>query len=152
MKKKAIDLINLLFSKDKLSEYELVDTEFLKEGGSWILRVIIDKPEGIQIKDCEFISKEISQILDEKDPIDISYNLEVSSPGIERPLNKIVDFTNNTGKEVCIYTYLPINGNKKIIGNIKGVIDDNVIIESGNHEVNIPFKKISKAHLVYRFK
>ena len=83
--------------------FELVDVEYVKEGGSWYLRAYIDKPGGIAINDCELISRALSDKLDEEDFIEDSYILEVSSPGLGRPLKKEKDFQRNLGEEVeCV--------------------------------------------------
>ena len=81
-------------------EFELVDVEYVKEGSMWYLRAYIDKPGGITVNDCEAVSRRLSDILDEKDFIEDSYVLEVSSPGLGRPLKKEKDYKRNLGKEV----------------------------------------------------
>ena len=86
-------------------EFELVDVEYVKEGSMWYLRAYIDKPGGITVNDCEAVSRRLSDILDEKDFIEDSYVLEVSSPGLGRPLKKEKDYKRNLGKEVEIRTY-----------------------------------------------
>ena len=86
-------------------EFELVDGEYVKEAGTWYLRAYIDKPGGIAINDCEVVSRELSDLLDQKDFIDDSYILEVSSPGLGRPLKKERDFARSIGAEVEIRTY-----------------------------------------------
>ncbi len=85
--------------------FELVDVEYVKEGSTWYLRAYIDKPDGISIDDCEAVSRRLSDILDEKDYIDEAYILEVSSPGLGRPLKKEKDYKRSLGKEVEIRTY-----------------------------------------------
>ena len=85
--------------------FELVDVEYVKEGGSWYLRAYIDKPGGIAINDCELISRALSDKLDEEDFIEDSYILEVSSPGLGRPLKKEKDFQRNLGEEVEVRTF-----------------------------------------------
>ena len=131
--------------------YELVDVEYVKEGYSWILRVFIDKPQGITLEDCESVSKRLSSYLDEQDPIDRSYSLEVSSPGVERPLKKRQDYERFTGSEVFIRTFAPIDGRKKFAGELKGVAGDDVIVATEAGVLMIPLDKITKAHLVFRF-
>src|SRR5665647_974104 len=88
------------------SGLELVDVEFVKEGGSWYLRIYIDKPGGIGLEDCGRLSQKIDRLLDEKDPIPQSYYLEVSSPGIERPLKKISDYNRFAGELALITTFV----------------------------------------------
>ena len=89
--------------------FELVDVEYVKEGGTWYLRTYIDKEGGISIDDCEKVSRRLSDILDEKDYIDDTYIMEVSSPGLGRPLKKEKDFKRSLGKEVDIRTYRMID-------------------------------------------
>ena len=89
---------------------ELVDVEFVKEGGRWMLRVYIDKPGGIGLDDCERVSQSLDTMLDEKDPIPQTFYLEVSSPGIERPLKKLRDFQRFCGHRVNVSTYAPLEG------------------------------------------
>lgn len=87
------------------NHFELVDVEYVKEGGTWYLRAYIDKPGGITVDDCEIVNRALSDLLDEKDFIDESYILEVSSPGLGRPLKKERDFERSLGQEVEIRTY-----------------------------------------------
>ena len=91
------------------SGFELWDVEYVKEGGTWYLRAYIDKPGGIMVDDCETVSRELSDILDEKDFIDGAYILEVSSPGLGRPLKKEKDFKRSLGSEVEVRTYRMID-------------------------------------------
>lgn len=114
-----------------LEEYgfELVDVEYVKEGGTWYLRAYIDKPEGISIDDCEAVSRRLSDILDEKDYIDGAYILEVSSPGLGRPLKKEKDFKRSLGEEVEIRTYRMIDKQKEFTGILKGYDENTVTIE-----------------------
>ena len=97
-------------------EFELVDVEYVKEAGTWYLRAYIDKPGGIAINDCEVVSRELSDLLDQKDFIDDSYILEVSSPGLGRPLKKERDFARSIGAEVEIRTYRMVEGRKEFTG------------------------------------
>ncbi len=96
--------------------FELVDVEYVKEGSSWYLRAYIDKPGGININDCETVSRRLSDILDEKDFIDDAYIMEVSSPGLGRPLKKEKDFKRSLGMEVDIRTYRMIDRQKEFTG------------------------------------
>lgn len=109
--------------------YELVDVEFLKEGANWYLRVYIDKPGGIVIDDCQAVSEQLSDKLDEADPIKQSYILEVSSPG-ERPLKKERDFERFKGEIIEVKLYQPLNGKKVYEGELLGLIEDKVNIKT----------------------
>jgi len=119
--------------------FELVDVEFVKEGANWYLRIYIDKPGGISIDDCQAVSEQMSDILDEKDPIEQSYYLEVSSPGLDRPLKTERDFTKYKGELVEVKVYQPIDGKKIFEGELVGLIDNKIVInDAGN---NIEFEK-----------
>lgn len=108
--------------------FELVDVEYVKEGGQWYLRAYIDKPGGITVDDCEAVSREFSDILDEKDYIEDSYIFEVSSPGLGRPLKKEKDFKRSLGEEVEIRTYRAIDRQKEFVGLLKAYDDSTVTI------------------------
>ena len=109
--------------------FELVDVEYVKEGGNWYLRAYIDKPGGINVDDCEMVSRELSDILDEKDFIDEAYILEVSSPGLGRPLKKEKDFKRSLGQEVEVRTYRMMDRKKEFTGILKDHDKDTVTIE-----------------------
>ena len=96
--------------------FELVDMEYIKEAGAYYLRAYIDKPGGITIDDCETVSRSFSDLLDEKDFIEDSYILEVSSPGLGRPLKKEKDFLRETGKEIEVRLFAPLDGKKEYTG------------------------------------
>ncbi|RZS92836.1 ribosome maturation factor RimP [Cuneatibacter caecimuris] len=117
--------------------FELVDVEYVKEGGSWYLRAYIDKPGGITVDDCEIVSRAFGDLLDEKDFIEDSYILEVSSPGLGRPLKKDKDFDRNMGSEVEIRLYKAQNGSKEFTGILKAYDKSAVTIDTGNEELTI---------------
>ena len=108
--------------------FELVDVEYVKEGGTWYLRAYIDKPGGINVDDCEVVSRRLSDILDEKDYIEEAYILEVSSPGLGRPLKKEKDFKRSLGEEVDVRTYRMIEKQKEFTGLLKDYYDATVTI------------------------
>ena len=109
--------------------FELVDVEYVKEGGNWYLRAYIDKPGGITVDDCEVISRELSDKLDEKDFVEEAYILEVSSPGLGRPLKKEKDFARSLGEEVEVRTYRAVNRQKEFTGILKAYDKDSITIE-----------------------
>ena len=109
--------------------FELVDVEYVKEGGTWYLRAYVDKPGGISINDCEAVSRRLSDILDEKDFIDDSYIMEISSPGLGRPLKKEKDFKRSLGEEVEVRTYRMIDKKKEFTGILKVYDADTVTIQ-----------------------
>lgn len=114
--------------------FELVDVEYVKEGGNWYLRAYIDKPGGINVDDCEMVSRELSDLLDEKDYIDEAYILEVSSPGLGRPLKKEKDYKRSLGQEVEIRTYRMVDKKKEFTGILTDYDKDTVTIEMENGE------------------
>ncbi len=114
--------------------FELVDVEYVKEGGNWYLRAYIDKPGGITVDDCELVSRALGDLLDEKDFIEESYILEVSSPGLGRPLRKDKDFARSIGEEVEVKTFRPINHQKEFTGILREYDKDNIIIEMEDQE------------------
>ncbi len=109
--------------------FELVDVEYVKEAGSWYLRAYIDKEGGIAVDDCEVISRTLSDWLDKEDFIDDSYILEVSSPGLGRPLKKEKDFARSIGKEVDVRLYRALNKQKDFTGFLAGYDEKTVTIE-----------------------
>ena len=109
--------------------YEMVDVEYVKEGSNWYLRAFIDKPGGITINDLESVSRKLSDLLDEEDFISDAYILEVSSPGLGRPLKKDRDFDRSIGEEIEVHLYRSLNGNKQYVGLLKSYDKDTITIE-----------------------
>lgn len=126
---------------------ELWDVRFLKEGASWYLRVFIDKPEGISIEDCTNVSHAIDPIIDEADPIDVSYYLEVCSPGIERELTRRRHYEESVGKTVRLKLYKACDGKKELTGTLENVGEDSITLNAGTDALTVEFKNISKANL-----
>lgn len=112
--------------------FELVDVEYVKEGGSWYLRAYIDKEGGITVDDCELISRPLSDWLDKEDFIDDSYILEVSSPGLGRPLKKDKDFARSIGEEVEIRLFKAVDKQKEFTGVLTAYDKATVTIEEEN--------------------
>ncbi len=132
--------------------YEIVDVEFVKEGPNWYLRVFVDKEGGVSIDDCELISKALEKILDEKDPIEQAYFLEISSPGIDRPLKKKEDFIRFNGETVDIKLYRPLEGAKEHTGKLKAYGEDgSVTIETDTKELTFEKKDIASVRLAVIF-
>lgn len=115
-------------------QFELVDVEYVKEGGTWYLRAYIDKEGGITVDDCELVSREANELLDEQDYIEDSYIFEVSSPGLGRPLKKEKDYIRSMGKELEIRTYRAFNKQKEFYGILKAYDDKTVTIENQDGE------------------
>lgn len=129
--------------------YELVGCEFLHQDRSSILRVFIDSPQGITLEDCERVSKQISAILDVEDPFQTHYSLEVSSPGLERPLFIKEHYNRHIGAQVKIKLRTPLEDRKLLTGTIQAVSDEAVSLMLVDDKVVVlPFSQISKANLV----
>ena len=126
---------------------ELVEVQYRREQSGWVLRLIIDKQEGISLEDCAAVSREISQLLDIEDFVDQAYNLEVSSPGLNRPLKSMADFQRFTGRKAKIKTIEPIAGEHVFIGRIKKTEGETIILEIGRKEVTMPFSQVARARL-----
>jgi len=133
------------------NDMELVDVEYIKEGGRWFLRLFIDKAEGINLDDCQLISNAVDPVLDAHDPINNAYTLEVSSPGIERPLKRLPDFERFNGQHISLSTFAPVKGQRRFNGLLKGVESEDVKLEVGGQDVLIPFEQVAKAKLVPEF-
>ncbi len=112
------------------NHFELVDVEYVKEGGSWYLRAYIDKEGGITVIDCELVARAMNDLLDQEDFIDDSYIFEVSSPGLGRPLKKEKDYVRSMGKELEIRTYRAINKQKEFYGILTSYDEKTVTIET----------------------
>lgn len=125
---------------------DLFHVELLGKG-KLLLRVFIDKEEGVTLDDCERFSKSLGALLDVENPIPGSYTLEVSSPGIDRPLRNLQDFDKNRGKLVRVVTREKIENQNFFVGKISGIFDDSVVLLVQEHEITIPFANISKAKL-----
>ena len=132
--------------------YELWDTEYVKEGSEWYLRITIDKPEGIFIDDCEKVHRMIDPLLDEADLIEGTYRLEVSSPGIERGLRTDRHFLSSVGKEITLKLFTAYNGMKLMRGILNsyegGIITLSV---SGGNEIKIERTAVSHANIYYNY-
>ena len=132
--------------------YELVDVEYVKEGSNWYLRAYIDKPGGITINDIAEVSRELSDLLDRDDFISESYILEVSSPGLGRPLKKDRDFDRSIGEEVEVHLYRSLNGNKKYVGMLKSYDKETITIEDEDgSEINLDRVNVSLVKLTIDF-
>lgn len=136
---------------------ELVETEYVKEGKNWFLRLYIDKEAGVDIEECAAVSERISETLDslDPDPIPHNYFLEVSSPGAERPLKKEQDFKRAVGKNVNVKLYEPFEGEKEYEGTLLSFEEQVLTVEyrmkTRTKQVAIPLEKIAKARLAVTF-
>ena len=128
--------------------YELVGVEFHGTDHHGVLRLYIDREEGITVDDCAAVSRQISAVLDVEDPFGHAYDLEVSSPGINRPLFKASDFERFAGHQAKIKLAVALNGRKNFSGELRGIDDDNrVIIEVDNEIFELPLQDIARANL-----
>ena len=132
--------------------YELVDVEYVKEGSNWYLRAYVDKEGGIPINDLEAVSRKLSDLLDEEDFISDAYILEVSSPGLGRPLKKDKDFDRSIGEEIEIHLYRSIDGNKQYVGLLKSYNKETITIETEDgDEINVDRTNVSLVRLTIDF-
>ncbi len=127
---------------------ELDDIELGRMKGKILLRIYIEKHGGVSIDDCERVSREIETVLDVEDPVPGSYVLEVSSPGLDRPLRKPRDFMRFSGKKIRVVTNEPVDKQTFFIGNIEGATDEDVmLVLQKDKKITIPYKNISRARL-----
>lgn len=132
--------------------YGVWDVEYVKEGSEMYLRITIDKPDGITIDDCETVHRAIDPVLDEVDPIEDAYHLEVSSPGIERELRTDAHFAAFVGKEIEIRLYAPCDGAKVWTGDLLGLdADGSVRLSVNGSEKCFPRSSVATARTVFRF-
>lgn len=131
--------------------YELVDVEFVREGAGWYLRIYIDKPGGINLDDCQIVSENVSEKLDKEDPIEQAYFLEISSPGLERPLKTPRDFEKYTGEDVEVKLFKPQNGKKIIIGKLLGLIDNKIKIQEDKDVLEFDKTMVSRVRRHLKF-
>lgn len=129
----------------------LWDVEYVREAGSYYLRVYIDKPGGVSINDCEAISRTLDKLLDEADPIPDSYIFEVASAGAERELKRPSDFEAFLGSEVEVRTYKPINGQKAFVGTLEKYEDGAVTLSSGKKQIRLEKQDIALVKLHVSF-
>lgn len=132
------------------TELEVVDVEFVKEC-EWYLRVFLDKSGGIEMEDCQWVSEKLESEMDKLDPIKESYYLEVSSPGLDRPLKKERDFMRHQGDKVEVHTFEPIDGQKTVVGTLLGLDDGNIQMKVDGYEISIPKDKASQVKLYIEF-
>lgn len=128
---------------------ELVAVEYQREAGGWVLRVYLEKPGGIGLDDCQRVSQQLGDLLDVEDLIDHAYTLEVSSPGLDRPLVSEADFARFAGRLVRLQTATPLEGQRRFRGRLLGIAAGTVRLEAeGGRQVAIPHAAIERARLV----
>jgi len=147
--KKAEALILPIITKNN---YELVDVEFVREGSNWFLRAYVDKEGGFSVNDCEKVSREFSDLLDKEDFIEESYILEISSPGLGRPLKKDKDFERSLGEEVEVKLYKALEGQKEFSGTLEAYDTDTVTLGfEGSTKTTFDRKNIALIRLAIDF-
>jgi len=128
--------------------YELVDLEARLGGKGGLVRVFIDKPGGIDLDDCETVSRAVSALLDVEDPVPDNYNLEVSSPGLDRKLTKVEHFQRFEGETVKVQMRIPIAGRRRFRGTLVSSDDENIVVDVDGESHSLPLKTIDTARLV----
>ncbi len=132
-------------------KFELVDVEYVREAGTWYLRAYIDKEGGITIDDCELVSRRLSDLLDAQDYIEDAYILEVSSPGLGRPLKKDKDLKRSLGERVEVRTYRPIEKQKEFTGVLKSFNEESIVLETEEKEMLFARKDVALIRLAFDF-
>lgn len=133
---------------------ELVDAELVRGRGPWQLRVVVDTPAGdglVSVESCAHVSREIGSQLDASDVIDHRYTLEVSSPGLDRPLAREKDFVAASGSDVKIETRAPVDGRRRFKGRLLAFDGETASLEVDGRRYEIPFAQVAKAHVIYHF-
>ena len=131
--------------------YECWGVEFISQGRHSLLRVYIDHANGILVDDCEAVSRQVSAVLDVEDPISSEYTLEVSSPGMDRPLFTLEQFAKHVGEQVKIKLRSPFDGRRNFQGLLRGVEDQDVVVLVDDHEFLLTIDLIDKANIIPRF-
>lgn len=131
-----------------LYQAELIDVEYVLEAGNWYLRIFIDREVPVDHDLCEQVSDKISAALDIADPISQNYYLEISSPGLERPLKRREDFRRYAGRQITVRLYAPVNGTKEFAGTLVGIDDRGLILLVNNQELVFDLEQVAKANLV----
>lgn len=131
--------------------YECWGIEFISQGRHSLLRVYIDHANGILVEDCETVSRQVSGILDVEDPISNEYTLEVSSPGMDRPLFTLEQFARHAGEMVKIKLRSPYEGRRNFQGLLRGVEEQDVVVLVDEHEYLLPVEQVEKANIIPRF-
>lgn len=151
MSSKLEQLQELLSPVVEALGYQCWGIEFFSQGRHSLLRVYIDHENGILIEDCEKVSRQLSGVLDVEDPISVEYTLEVSSPGMDRPLFTLEQFARHAGEQVKIKLRIPFEGRRNFQGLLRGIEEQDVVVVVEDHEYLLPIETIDKANIVPRF-
>jgi ribosome maturation factor RimP len=130
---------------------ELLGCEFVSAGNHSVLRLFIDHENGIEVDDCAEVSRQVGAILDVEDPISTEYNLEVSSPGLDRPLFEMAHFQAVVGETINVRLNMPLNGRRKFKGKLITIENDTLVVALDGEEYELIFNNIDKSNLVYNF-
>lgn len=130
---------------------ELLGVEFISAGKDSVLRLFIDHENGIDVDDCAEVSRQVGAILDVEDPISTEYNLEVSSPGLDRPLFDLAHFEAVIGETINVKLSIPLNGRRKFKGELEAVENDTLIVVVDGQDYELAHSNIDKANLVHKF-
>ena len=149
--RKRKDLEAMLAPVIEALGYQCWGIEFISQGRHSLLRIYIDHANGVLIEDCEKVSRQISGVLDVEDPISAEYTLEVSSPGMDRPLFTIEQFALHAGDQVKIKLRTPFDGRRNFQGLLRGVEDQDVVVLVEDHEYLLPIDSIDKANIIPSF-
>ena len=144
----AVKLTNLLQPLVEDLGYEFVGLEHHSNPKNPVLVIYIDRPDGIAIEDCETVSREVAALLDVEDPIPGHYNLEVSSPGVDRPMFTEAQFMQFTGETAAVTVFAPVDGRRKFKGRLQGLEDGKVLLEMEGEQLSLPLDQVEQARLV----
>ena len=151
MSGKLTELEKLLIPVVEALGYRCWGIEFLSQGRHSLLRVYIDHPDGVSVEACAAVSRQASAVLDVEDPISGDYTLEVSSPGMDRPLFTLEHYAAYVGEQAKIRLRTPYEGRRNFQGVIRGVEGEDVVLQVEDHEYLLPIDSIDKSHIVPRF-
>mgnify|MGYP001813193762 FL=1 len=128
--------------------FDLIEIEHFPNPKHGVLRLYIDKEGGVNVDDCSSVSRQISALIDVEDPVSGQFNLEISSPGADRPLRRLVDFQRFTGSLVKLKTVMPLEGQRNFKGRLLEASEETVVIETDDEEISLPMSTIDKARIV----
>ncbi len=151
MTKKERELETLLSPTVTAMGLRMWGVEYLGQGRHAVLRVYIDRDDGVTIEDCEQVSKQVSELLDVEDALTASYTLEVSSPGMDRLLFKPEQYAESIGEIVDVRLNYPFEGRRRVIGSLTGLTNDEVVVRADDFEYLIPLSNVARARIVPRF-
>jgi ribosome maturation factor RimP len=128
--------------------FDLIEIEHFPNPKHGVLRLYIDKEGGVNVDDCSTVSRQISALIDVEDPVSGQFNLEISSPGVDRPLRRLVDFQRFAGSLVKLKTVMPLEGQRNFKGRLLEASEETVVIETDDEEISLPMTAIDKARIV----